>query len=176
MIDMKECGLKARRIKYFFTDVDGTLTDGNSYYSARGEEMKKFSLRDGGGFHILRNLSITAAIITGETTPIVERRAEKLKLEYCFMGVRDKLQLVSDFVAQRGASLCEVAFIGDDINDYELLKAVGLSFAPAGAHPRVREIVDYLCTNDGGSAAFREAVEIFVSLRGDDIIEVYNSK
>lgn len=167
---------KAQKIKYFFTDVDGTLTDGNSYYSEQGEVMKRFSLRDGGGFYILNKLSIIPAIITGETTPIVQRRADKLKLEHCFMGVSDKLNFVIDFAKEHQIDLDEIAFIGDDLNDYKLLKSVGLSFAPSGAHERVKSIVDYVCVNDGGSAAFREAVEVLVKLKNEDIIEVFYSR
>jgi YrbI family 3-deoxy-D-manno-octulosonate 8-phosphate phosphatase len=155
----------AAGIRYFFADVDGTLTDGCTYYSARGEEMKKFNHIDGTGFFLLKKTGIVAGIITGENTEIVTRRAEKLQLQHCFLGIRDKLAYIKEFAQKANCNLSNIAFIGDDINDLALLKSVGLSFAPSDARQEIKTIVDICCISAGGSGAFREAVEKLLYLK-----------
>jgi YrbI family 3-deoxy-D-manno-octulosonate 8-phosphate phosphatase len=155
---------KALKIKYFFSDVDGSLTDGCIYYSAKGEEMKKFSYIDGTGFLLLRKAGILVGIITGENSEIVSRRAEKLQLDYCYNGAIDKFEIMRKFVSNNRCKLDEIAYIGDDLNDLALIEKVGLSFAPANAHLLVKEKVDICCQKEGGNGAFREAVETFLVL------------
>lgn len=157
---------KAVRIRLVITDVDGVLTDGGVYYSARGEELKRFSLRDGMGVQRLRELcQVETAIITGENSEIVSRRAEKLQIREVHLGVKDKLSVFKDLCTRLSLQPSEVAYIGDDYNDLEVLKACGLSAAPADALPKIREIVDYETEHSGGQGAFRDLAELIIQAK-----------
>src|SRR6186713_2804790 len=114
-----------KRIRLFATDVDGVLTDAGMYYSESGEELKKFNTRDGMGIKLLQKAGIITAIVTQERTKLVARRAEKLTIPELHQGVMDKLSLVREMAIRYGLTLSQVAYIGDDINDLETLKAVG---------------------------------------------------
>jgi len=151
-------------IKLFATDVDGTLTDGCMYYAENGLELKKFNFRDGMGFKLLRESGIKTVIITSENTSIVKKRAEKLKVDYLSMGNLDKLSYFKKLSNELGISLSDVAYIGDDINDIELLKAVGYSACPADAHKSVTKIPHIrVLSQCGGHGAVREFVDILLN-------------
>jgi 3-deoxy-D-manno-octulosonate 8-phosphate phosphatase (KDO 8-P phosphatase) len=155
---------KARHIKLLLTDVDGVLTDGCVYYSAHGEEMKRFSLRDGMGVERLRTLvQVDVGIITGERSVSVLKRAEKLNVVELHLGIKNKLAVLHEICRRRGLRPDEVAYIGDDTNDLEVLQAVGLSAAPADAFPYVLETVTYQCVQPGGRGAFREFAELIIA-------------
>lgn len=157
---------RAARIRLVLSDCDGVLTDGTVYYSARGEEMKRFSLRDGMGFERLRDAGIEGAIITRERSPIVERRAEKLGLRL-YQGVRDKAAALEAILAERGLARAEVGYIGDDVNDLGAIQALadGLTAAPSDAAPDVLAAVHVRCTRPGGAGAFREFAELILDGR-----------
>lgn len=174
MLTNEQLRAKAARIRFFFSDVDGTLTDGCTYYSAVGEEMKKFSHIDGTGFFLLRKAGIVAGLITGENTHIVQRRAEKLQLIHCFLGVKDKVEIIKKFADENNCSLDEIAFMGDDLNDLGLITYAGLSFAAGNAHVLVKEKAHICCNTNGGEGAFREAVEMLLAFRGLDLHTVFN--
>jgi YrbI family 3-deoxy-D-manno-octulosonate 8-phosphate phosphatase len=173
-LNNKDLHNRASKIRYFFTDVDGTLTDGCTYYTEKGEAMKKFSHIDGTGFFLLRKAGIKAGIITGENSEIVIRRAEKLKLELCFIGVQNKLSLINEFVHRENVSMNEVAYIGDDLNDLTLIVQLGLTFAPGNAHEIIKQNVDICCNSLGGQGVFREAVELLLKLQKKDIVKLFN--
>lgn len=157
---------KAARIKLVITDVDGVLTDGGVYYSSRGEELKCFSLRDGMGVQRLRELcQVETAIITSENSEIVSRRAEKLLIREIHLGVKDKLAVFQDLCTRLSLQPSEVAYIGDDYNDLEVLKACGLSAAPADALPKIRDIVDFVTEHGGGHGAFRDLAELIIQAK-----------
>lgn len=149
-------------IKMFLTDCDGCLTDGGMYYSEKGDEMKKFNTRDGMGFALLHNHGIMTGIITSENVDLNRRRAEKLKLDILKSGCRDKLKVVQELCEQYKITLNNVAYIGDDINDIELLDAVGFACCPADAMSVVREKVDYVSIKRGGDGAIRDIAEIVI--------------
>ena len=128
------------KIKLFATDVDGTLTDGCMYYAENGIELKKFNFQDGMGFKLLRDEGIKTAIITSEDTAIVKKRADKLKVDYISMGNWDKLGFVKNICSELDISLQDVAYIGDDINDIELLNAVKYKACPENAVKKVKNI------------------------------------
>jgi len=157
---------KAAGIKLLLTDVDGVLTDNGVYYSETGEVMKRFSIRDGMGVERLRNVSrIVTGIITGETSPSVIRRAEKLGIQELHLGVKDKPGRLREILERNQLEWDEIAFIGDDVNDLEVLRKVGISACPGDAMPVVRREVNYVCENKGGHGAFREFAEWLISLR-----------
>ena len=117
-----------KNIKLFLTDCDGCLTDGGMYYDELGNEWKKFNAKDGMGFKILRQNNILTGIITGEDTRIVERRAEKLKLDELYQGVTNKSEILDKLVEKYNLSYEEVAYVGDDINDIAVLEKVRTIF------------------------------------------------
>jgi YrbI family 3-deoxy-D-manno-octulosonate 8-phosphate phosphatase len=151
-----------QRIRLFATDVDGVLTDAGMYYSESGDEWKKFNTRDGMGIKLLQRVGIITAIVTQERTKLVARRAEKLTIPELHQGVMDKLTVIREMAARHGLSLKEVAYIGDDVNDLEALKAVGFSASPADGLPDIVAAVDYVCRKKGGEGAVREIIEMIL--------------
>lgn len=149
--------------KLVITDIDGVWTDGGMYYTADGDVMKRFSVKDGWGVIFLRQHEIPVAIMTGENTMIVQKRAEKLKVEYCYLGVKDKVACALSLCDKLGIGLDDVAFIGDDINDLGLLRKVGFSASPANTPEYVKSQVDFVTKASGGYGAFREFVEKILS-------------
>lgn len=145
--------------KLVITDIDGVWTDGGMYYTAEGDIMKRFSVKDGWGVIFLRKLNIPVAIMTGENTQIVAKRAAKLKIEHCYLGVKDKVAQTEELCNELGITLEDVAFIGDDINDLCLLRKVGFSGSPSNTPDYVKKEVDYVTQQHGGYGAFREFVE-----------------
>ncbi len=157
---------KASRIKLVITDVDGVLTDGGIYYSSEGEELKRFSLRDGMGVQRLRETChIETVILTGENSPIVNRRAEKLQIKYVYLGIKNKSEVFQNICKQLSLQPDEVAYIGDDYNDLEVLKACGLSAAPADAIDKIRDSVDLVTDRNGGHGAFRDLAEFIIQAK-----------
>lgn len=155
--------LEKRTIKLFLMDVDGVLTDAGMYYSDKGDELKKFNTHDGKGIELLRNAGIKTGIITSENTCIVEKRAKKLKIDYLYQGVKDKINVAKEICEQESISLDEVAYIGDDINDIELLSNVGIAACPANSLPNVKSIPNIInLSNSGGEGAVREFVEMLI--------------
>lgn len=149
-------------IKLFITDIDGVWTDGGMYYDETGNEFKKFNTADSAGVLFLHLLNIPVAIITGEDTEIVRRRAEKLKIDYLFMGVKNKIDVATKLCEKLKISISEVAYIGDDINDINLLKASGLSAVPENAPDYIKELVHWIIPVKGGDGAFRAFVEKYL--------------
>ena len=154
------------KIKLFLSDVDGTLTDGGMYYSENSEELKKFNTRDGMGFQLLREEGIKTGIITSENTKIVENRAKKLKVDYLVQGKYNggKLEAVKDICDDLGLTWEQVAYIGDDVNCYGLLKSVGVAACPADAIIGVKNIPGInVMSKKGGEGCVREFIEMIIS-------------
>lgn len=147
------------KIKLVLTDIDGVWTDAGMYYDQTGNELKKFNTYDSAGVLWCKMLNIPVGIITGETTEIVKRRADKLKVDYLLQGASDKLTLVQNLCKELDITFENVAYIGDDLNDMKLLKAVGLSACPASAPEYVKALCHHTLTKKGGEGVFREFVE-----------------
>lgn len=145
--------------KLILTDIDGVWTDGGMYYDQTGNEWKRFSTYDGAAVVLAHQKNIPVGIITGEDTEIVSRRAKKLKIDFLFQGIQNKLETASKLCKELGIQLSDVAYIGDDVADIPLLEAVGLSGAPKNAIPAVKDIVDVITETQGGYGAFREFVD-----------------
>lgn len=152
--------------KLVITDIDGVWTDGGMYYTAGGDVMKRFSVKDGWGVIFLRQLGIPVAIMTGENAPLVRKRADKLKIEHCFLGVKDKVEQARTLCRELGITLEDVAFIGDDLNDLPLLRLAGFSASPCNTPGYVKREVDYVTAAHGGYGAFREFVEKILADNG----------
>ncbi len=149
--------------KLVITDIDGVWTDGGMYYDQQGNEWKKFNTSDSAGVLFLRLAEIPLVIMTGEDTEIVKRRADKLRIEQVYQGVKDKLKVATDLTAQMGIRLEDVAFIGDDLGDMPLLRKVGFAACPNNAPHYVKSLVHLVTQKSGGEGAFREFVEHMLS-------------
>lgn len=164
-----ELDRRAVAVKLVLTDCDGVLTDAGVYYSERGEELKRFSLRDGMGVELLRDSGLGTAIITRERSLVVQKRAEKLKLPFLFEGVRDKHAHLPEIMRATGFSAGELAYIGDDVNDLPIMVEIaergGLIAAPADAIDQVTKVVHYRTKAFGGFGAFREFADLILRLR-----------
>ncbi|MGE3153724.1 MAG: KdsC family phosphatase [Nitrospiraceae bacterium] len=155
-----------KSIRLVATDVDGVLTDAGMYYTESGDELKKFNTRDGMGIKLLQKAGLITAIVTQERTKLVARRADKLTIPELHQGVMDKLSCLREMALKYGLTLKEVAYIGDDVNDLEALRAVGLSAAPADAMPAIRKAVRYVCRQKGGEGALREIADLILAAQG----------
>lgn len=161
--------MKTNLPKLILTDIDGVWTDGGMYYDQTGNEWKKFHTYDSAGVYWAHRLNIPVGIITGENTRIVERRAEKLRIEYLFQGVTDKLNVAKDLCRRLGIDMKEIAYIGDDLNDIELLRSVGISGTPASSPSYIQHIAKYVTKKRGGEGVFREFVEFICGIDELDI-------
>ncbi|MBT5077396.1 MAG: HAD-IIIA family hydrolase, partial [Candidatus Marinimicrobia bacterium] len=149
----------AKNIKLVGTDIDGVWTDARMYYSADGDIMKSFSTYDGMGVKLLREAGIPLIIMTGEDTEIVAKRAQKLGIDRIFQGENEKLKRLKEVCTELGITLDEVAYIGDDLNDVDVLQAVGISAMPPNSPILDQFTPDYLTTRSGGDGAFRDFVD-----------------
>lgn len=157
---------KALPIKLLLTDCDGVLTDNGVYYGADGELMKRFSIRDGMAVERLRNtFGIDVGIVTGEASGSVVKRAEKLHISELHLSVKNKSIKVREIAQRLKLELHEIAYIGDDINDVDIMEIVGLRACPADALPFAQEHADYVCQNKGGNGAFREFAEQIIAAK-----------
>lgn len=145
--------------KLIITDIDGVWTDGSMYYDQTGNEWKRFHTYDSAGVLFAHVQNIPVAIITGEDTDIVARRAKKVKVDYLFQGVKDKVGVVENLIKELGINFEDCAFIGDDINDVLLMRKVGWSAATNNAPEYIQKEVHYITKKKGGEGAFREFVE-----------------
>ncbi|MCX7109978.1 MAG: HAD hydrolase family protein [Proteobacteria bacterium] len=149
-------------IKAVALDVDGVLTDGDFLWGPDGQEWKRFSFRDVMGVSEARRAGLVIALISGEDTPILDRYASKMGIEDIYRGCKDKANAVREFAGKRGLLLSEIAFMGDDINDIDAMKLVGLSAAPANAHASVLAIAKFISGNAGGHGAVRELMDFVI--------------
>lgn len=149
-------------IKYLVLDVDGVFTDGKVAVTKDGEFSKTFSLRDGMGIELLRLEKVEVIVMTSENSPIVAKRMEKLKLNYVFLGVKDKYSKIEQFLLDKKIDRNNIAYIGDDINDLSNICSCGLTFTPIDGIEKVKDCADYILHNKGGDKAIREAIEIII--------------
>jgi 3-deoxy-D-manno-octulosonate 8-phosphate phosphatase (KDO 8-P phosphatase) len=166
-----ELRVRARRVALVVTDVDGVLTDGTVFYSEVGEAYKQFSMRDGMGVERLRQVGIDTAFLTREKTGFAAARAAKLGIVRVYAGVRDKQAHLPTIASQCGQPVSAFAYIGDDVNDVDAMRAVvdagGLAAVPADALEPARRVAVYAAQARGGQGAFREFAEWILHLRGE---------
>lgn len=152
--------------KLILTDIDGVWTDGGMYYDQTGNEWKKFHTYDSAGVLFAHRLNIPVGIITSENTEIVARRAKKLKVEYLFQGIKDKLGKAKELCQQLGITLQDVAYIGDDLGDIQLLSAVKWAGVPLNASKYIQSLANIPLNKKGGEGVFREFVETIITNSG----------
>lgn len=154
---------KLTHVKLLAMDIDGTLTDGAMYYSSQGDSLKRFDTRDGMGITLLHLAGIQTAFITSEDTDIVRKRAEKLKINHVYLGIKRKNEVLSELCKKLGLRFDEVAYIGDDINDLPAFSIAGVAACPSDAHTTVQQQADIICSRKGGYGAVREFSEMILS-------------
>ena len=156
---------RIKKIKLIATDVDGVLTDGGMYYSSKGDVLKKFHARDGMAVSILKKNTIPTVIITKERNQIVKKWSSKMNIDKLFDGVKNKEEIVSKLCKSYGLSENNIAYIGDDVNDLEILKKTGFTATPKDGNLEVKKIVDYICKNRGGEGVLREICDLIISIK-----------
>lgn len=159
--------------KLILTDIDGVWTDGGMYYDQTGNEWKKFNTSDSAGVLFAHRLNIPVGIITGEETHIVARRSNKLRVDYLFQNTKDKLAVAQSLCEELHITLKDVAYIGDDLGDINLLKQVGFAGVPASAPDYVKVLGNVPLSKKGGEGVFREFVEkIIGSEKLNEILQI----
>ena len=150
-------------IRLLVMDVDGVMTDGKIIYTSDGQEIKSFNIKDGLGIKRAQASGIETAIITGRTSPMVERRALELGIAHLVQGREDKLAALSDLLDQINLSLDQVAYIGDDLPDLTAIESVKLGACPADAATEVKSRANWVSTRAGGDGCVRELCDLLVS-------------
>lgn len=161
----KELIEKLEKVKIVVMDVDGTLTDGAMYYTDEGELMKRFSTRDGMGVSLLHQKGFQTAILTSEDSQIAISRAKKLKIEKVIIGSTNKVHDLELLVKEMSIEFSNIAYIGDDVNDFDAIRLVGFSACPSDAVKQIKQIVDYICKAPGGNGAVRELADLIIEAR-----------
>lgn len=147
-------------IKLFVMDVDGTLTDGKIYIGPTGEMVKAFHVKDGYGIHnILPEMGVIPVILTGRKSEMVEVRGRELGVSYIIQESRDKIADLSVLLKELSLEWSQVAYMGDDLNDFPIMQKVAWAACPCDAVEEVKEICHYVATKEGGTGAVREAID-----------------
>jgi 3-deoxy-D-manno-octulosonate 8-phosphate phosphatase (KDO 8-P phosphatase) len=149
------------------------------YVGPEGEQLKAYSVRDGMGVERLRRAGIATGVLTREQPALIAARAKKLELPFLWTGVRDKHGFLDHILSETGFSIDQLAYIGDDLNDLDIIQAIGahgLTAAPGDAMPRVRAAAQYVCEAVGGRGAFRDFAEWLLALRGGELLEANHAK
>jgi len=162
-----ELKLKLKKIKLVITDVDGVLTDGGMYYSQEGECMKKFNTKDSMGMELLLQNKIKSILLTRENSKIVKERAKKIKIAELYSNISKKEEMLPEISKKYNVTNVEIAYIGDDINDVEIMKLVGFSATPMDGNFAVKKISNYICNTNGGQGVFREISDLIIQSKNN---------
>jgi 3-deoxy-D-manno-octulosonate 8-phosphate phosphatase (KDO 8-P phosphatase) len=154
---------KMEKIKLLVLDVDGVMTDGGMYFAESGEQMKKFNAKDGMAvLHLTKNGFQVAIISSGFKSESIKNRAEMLGVQHCHVTREPKIEVLKNICVELGIELDQVAMIGDDINDLEVMRAVGVSFCPRDAVFAVKKQVDVILEKRGGEGCVRELIDHYL--------------
>lgn len=165
LLNQRQAG-RARKVSLILTDVDGTLTDGTIYVLPDGEEVKAYHVHDGLGIFLAHLAGLKTGIITGKTSRALEIRASRLGLQELHQGILDKKSVLLDIARRHNLDLSEIAFVGDDLGDLEVMKMVGFPAAVSDAHPAIKKVARYRCIRPGGHGAVREVIEFILKAQG----------
>lgn len=163
---MKKNNPKLKKIKLVVTDVDGVLTDGGLYYTEEGLVMKKFNVKDGIATKRLRDSGFECGIISSDGADLIKVRNKRLKMDFVIIDTWNKLDKLKEICKEKKLELENVAYLGDDINDLEIISGVGFSASPSDAVDSVLDSVDHICKRKGGDGVFREFAELIISENG----------
>jgi YrbI family 3-deoxy-D-manno-octulosonate 8-phosphate phosphatase len=154
---------KKNKIKFLALDIDGVLTDGGMYYTEAGDEFKKFNTKDGMGIKLVKQAGIEVCFISsGKNSTIIKNRAKLLGVKYVYVGLDEKLDVLNKWCKELKISLAQVAYIGDDVNDLQIISAVGLSACPADAVDKIKAIAKIKLKRNGGDACVREFIDKYL--------------
>ena len=157
---------KAQKIKLLLLDVDGVLTDGGIVVDNRGEEVKRFDVRDGHGIRLLMRAGIQVGLITGRSSKVVSHRAKDLGIRMVYQKVYNKVECYEKIKKKTGLKDQEIAYVGDDIVDLPILRKVGLAMTVKDCWRELKRVVDYVTAGGGGRGAVREIVELLLRAQG----------
>lgn len=172
---MNELLEKAKKIKCLICDVDGVLTDGLLYLDNHGNELKAFHVQDGMGLKLLMAADIEVAVITTSQNAVIDHRMKQLGIQHYFKGQVDKGSAFEQLKKRLGFALEEIAYIGDDLPDLEIIKQVGLGVAVGNAVPQVREFATWQTEHHGGRGAVRELCDLILNAQNkhEDALKRY---
>jgi len=156
-IDLK---YTASKIKALVMDVDGVLTDGSLTFDDNGVEYKTFSAKDGQGIVMLNKAGYLTAIISARASKVVQFRAEMLGITKVYLNKKNKLETLKEFMEEYNLQSSEIAYMGDDLPDLEILKTIGLSACPSDAVEEVRQCAKFISQKGGGKGAVRELCDL----------------
>ena len=162
----KEVRARAARVKLLILDVDGVLTDGRIIMDHEGREIKAFHVRDGHGLRLLREAGIEVAILTGRSSPVVQKRADDLGILWVRQGVHDKVGAYQEIAREAGITDEEACFVGDDLIDIPLLKRVGIPIVVGDGAPEAKRFARYVTRSCGGKGAVREVCNLLLQAQG----------
>ena len=154
------------RIRLVVLDVDGTLTDGGIYYDSEGTEIKRFDVKDGLGIKVAKAAGIEFAILTGRKSAMVERRGRELNIRHIRTNIQIKYPALLELLAELEVTPEECGYIGDDLNDYQVMQSVGFKACPEDAAEEIKQICDYVAKRTGGHGAVRECLEFLLRKKG----------
>jgi 3-deoxy-D-manno-octulosonate 8-phosphate phosphatase (KDO 8-P phosphatase) len=163
---MKDILDKAKKIQLVIFDVDGVMTDGSLFMGDDGQEYKAFNSLDGHGMRMLQEGGITAAIITGRKSNVVEHRMKDQGVTRVYQGYRDKIPAYEALMGDIGLETDQVAYVGDDVVDLPIMTRVGFAIAVQDAHPYVKKHAHWITQNNGGQGAVRDVCELILEARG----------
>ncbi len=161
-------------IKLVLFDVDGVLTDGTLYIDGLGEAYKPFNAKDGVAVSLLKHHGIKSGVVSGKASPALLNRVGQLKMDVVKTGCLEKVAAVQEIVSELGLHMSEVCFVGDDIIDYHVMNAVGVSFSPCDAHPLILECAHYVTRCPGGRGVAREVSESLLTAHGHSLQGMYS--
>lgn len=163
----------ARRISVVATDIDGTLTDGGMYQTESGDTFKRFNVQDGLAVKLLQTAGFYVVWISSDNSAVISKRAERLGVEHCHIGVKDKVSVLQGVCKELGEPAERAAFLGDDLQDLAVMNLVGYPAAVADARDEVKKVAVYECQSSGGHGAFRELAEHLIRAKGDALLDVW---
>jgi 3-deoxy-D-manno-octulosonate 8-phosphate phosphatase (KDO 8-P phosphatase) len=171
---------RAKKIRVLLMDVDGVLTDGRIWLLSRRDgtasEMKGFSAYDGAGLKVARAAGLRTGVITGRESTAVAQRARECEIEFVFQKRATKIHALEEILRTTGAGEAEVAYVGDDLPDLQVLQRVGFAIAVANAAPEVKRVAHYVTSRSGGEGAVREVIELILKVQGKWIAAASDAK
>ncbi len=156
---------KLSRVQLVVTDVDGVLTDSGIYLDKEGQIIRKYNVKDGLGIKLLQEIEIKVAFLSGGSGKSIISRAQQLNIEYCLVGVKNKLDAIKNLQEELNISKEHTLFIGDDLNDMDVKDRVSLILSPNDAVESFKSITDYILKSKGGEGAIRELVEMILKAK-----------
>jgi len=168
---------RAQKIKMILMDVDGTLTDGTLLVLPDGEELKAYNVKDGTGIFMAHLAGLKTGIITGKISKSLEKRAKKLKIFELYQGILNKKSILDEIMNKHNLTADQIAYIGDDLGDLDIIKSVGLAGAVADAHSEVKRHSHFICCTPGGRGAVREFIEFILKAQNkwETVEEEFNN-